>query len=288
MRFTDEKYDQIKGYLERQYLKYQDWDSVRTNLVTAQSVEMLKFLEIVEIDFNLDDFNQLVEDLIAKEQENKVVKMGRRIKNNAFKPIAPSSTWMLYKNKLINQSWSHSSIEEIEQSSYEILRHLTMEDNKHYGVKGLVVGNVQSGKTANMAGLMAMAADNGFNYFIILSGMIENLRQQTSNRLYSDMNTQGKGNLHWHQVDNPSIKSNKQEHQMEFLNLGPGDKDRYFSVCLKNKGRLENLIKWLYQDKNKAKQLKILVIDDEADQASVNTKSIETDDQTAINRLIRE
>ena len=46
-------------------------------------------------------------------------------------------------------------------------------------VKGLVIGNVQSGKTANMAALMAMAADWGWNMFIVLSGTIENLRQQT-------------------------------------------------------------------------------------------------------------
>ena len=43
------------------------------------------------------------------------------------------------------------------------------------------------------------------------------------------------------------------------------------TVCLKNKSRLENLIRWLYSDENKSRQLKILVIDDEADQASINT-----------------
>lgn len=57
-------------------------------------------------------------------------------------------------------------------------------------------------------------------------------------------------------------------------------------MCLKNKGRLESLIKWLKSDPNKAKQLRILVIDDEADQASINTKDIEEENST-INKLIK-
>ena len=51
-----------------------------------------------------------------------------------------------------------------------------------------MVGNVQSGKTANMGALISMAADNGWNMFIILTGTIESLRQQTETRLYSRFN----------------------------------------------------------------------------------------------------
>ncbi|MEJ7385979.1 hypothetical protein WL512_11625, partial [Staphylococcus epidermidis] len=93
-----------------------------------------------------------------------------------------------------------------------------------------VVGNVQSGKTANMAGLMAQAADNGFNYFIILSGVIENLREQTSHRLYSDMKGDGTSSIQWNLVDNPRLNSNKVEHDMSKFNLGSNTKDRYFTV----------------------------------------------------------
>lgn len=137
-----------------------------------------------------------------------------------------------------------------------------------------------------MAGLMAQAADNGFNYFIILSGVIENLREQTSHRLYSDMKGDGTSSIQWNLVDNPRLNSNKVEHDMSKFNLGSNTKDRYFTVCLKNRGRLESLIKWLTNDKNKAKQLKILVIDDEADQASINTKNIDENVST-INKLIK-
>lgn len=42
---------------------------------------------------------------------------------------------------------------------------------------------------------MAMAADHGFNYFIVLSGVIDNLREQTEKRLYDDLNSDG--NINW-------------------------------------------------------------------------------------------
>ena len=49
--------------------------------------------------------------------------------------------------------------------------------------KGLVVGQVQSGKTANYTGLICKAADSGFNLIIVLAGIHNNLRSQTQNRL---------------------------------------------------------------------------------------------------------
>ncbi|EAE3409283.1 TPA: Z1 domain-containing protein [Listeria monocytogenes] len=234
-----------------------------------------------------DIWNELVTFLENREKKIHVVKLGNGAKSDATIPQEDYSAWQLYRKKLKSQNWSEDSIDNIKKSSYEILQNLSMETVDDGPVKGLVIGNVQSGKTANMAGLMAMAADNGFNYFIILSGVIENLRQQTSSRLYSDMNSSGHGNLHWHQVDKPSLKSKLPEHNISQFNLGSKDKDRYFTVSLKNKGRLNSLIKWLFSDSNKAKQLKVLVIDDEADQASVNTKNIEDEDSTAINECIK-
>ena len=63
---------------------------------------------------------------------------------------------------------------------------------------------------------------------------------------------------------------------MRFLNpLGKKTfANRYVTVCLKNKKRLETLIDWLYDDPKRTQKLRIVVIDDEADQASINTKDI--------------
>ena len=70
----------------------------------------------------------------------------------------------------------------MERATLKILKRLSNDTTEIRPVKGLVIGNVQSGKTANMAALMAMAADWGWNMFIVLSGTIENLRQQIKQR----------------------------------------------------------------------------------------------------------
>nr|WP_263314750.1 Z1 domain-containing protein [Mammaliicoccus sp. Marseille-Q6498] len=293
MNFNDIKYSQIKSFIESQYNTHEDWKIIKDLSFFSfgsyeERIEIIKNIHNdIQEEITPEFWNELVDFEMNKGKEKNVIKLGRFIKNDVKIPNDKYSSWQLYKTKLLNQNWSVKSVDSIKRSTFEILQFLSMSTENSDPIKGLVIGNVQSGKTANMAGLMAMAADNGFNYFIVLSGVIENLRQQTSNRLYNDMNTTGTGNLHWNQVDNPSIRSIRPEHQISNFNLGPSDKDRYFSVCLKNKGRLEQLIKWLFQDKNKAKQLKILVIDDEADQASVNTKSLESEELTTINNLIR-
>lgn len=67
---------------------------------------------------------------------------------------------------------------------------------------------------------------------------------------------------------------------------------RYVTVCLKNSTRLRNLIKWLQAKPQRAAKLRILVIDDEADQASVNTRKMKEDldeeeqERTAVNQLM--
>ena len=52
-----------------------------------------------------------------------------------------------------------------------------------FAIKGLVLGDVQSGKTANYTAICNKAADTGYRIIIILAGMQENLRKQTQERL---------------------------------------------------------------------------------------------------------
>lgn len=295
MIINDKKYSRVKQFIENQYENNQDWEKVRTLSMFSNNMSISEILsQIVCPLTGLESkllseqiWTHLVDTIEKRDKEIHVVKLGATIKSDATLPVDGYSSWQLYKKKLENQNWSEQSINNIKKTSFEILQNLSMNTLEEGPVKGLVIGNVQSGKTANMAGLMAMAADNGFNYFIILSGVIENLRQQTSTRLYNDMNSSGHGNLHWHQVDKPSLRSKLPEHDISKFNLGANDKDRYFTVSLKNKGRLNSLVSWLFSDVNKAKQLKVLIIDDEADQASINTNDIEEEDSTAINSCIK-
>lgn len=194
------------------------------------------------------------------------------------------SAWQLYRKKLLSDGFKKETVEQMERTTYHILKKLSIDTTQIKPIKGLVIGNVQSGKTANMAALMAMAADCGWNMFIILSGTIENLRQQTQNRLLNDLNCPG--NLNWigleHLSKKPALGQRTQD-----LHFEDSSKQRYFTVCLKNPARLRGLIQWLQSDVNKQKQMKILVIDDEADQAGINTADINSSTVRTINKLIR-
>ena len=52
--------------------------------------------------------------------------------------------------------------------------------------RGLIVGHVQSGKTANYIGVMCKAADAGYKVIIVLGGLLNSLRNQTQKRIDSD------------------------------------------------------------------------------------------------------
>lgn len=283
------EFDIIINLIQKQRNNGLSWEEIY-NVEFAPTSDKKQFVESL---FNIgaeiteEEWNQIVNELRLQDQKIEITKLGRRVRNNAKIPTDEHSAWQLYKKNLEEKGFSKNSIKEIEKSSLEILKGLSTDTKVDGAIKGLVVGNVQSGKTANMAGLMALAADHGFNYFIILSGIIENLRKQTARRLFNDMNAYGQGKWHWNHIENPSLKANRVGENISEFDLSPKSKDKYFTVCLKNKSRLTELSKWLLSDKNKAKQLKVLIIDDEADQASINTNSIEEENYTAINGTIR-
>jgi len=205
--------------------------------------------------------------------------------NDTTVPTDENSSWVLYKEKLQNGGWSTNSIKNLERDTYTILKKLNLGTGKQEPVKGLVIGQVQSGKTASMSALMAMSADWGWNTFIILSGMIDNLRKQTQERLIDDLKpADGKGNFSWRGLD--KLTKNMETDRTQHLNFSKNSRDKHIYVVLKNKIRLENLVEWMKEDPNKLKQMKVLVIDDEADQASVNTKKLDEDERAKINDLI--
>ena len=194
-------------------------------------------------------------------------------------PLAEDSAWQTYKRRLLQNGFGENTVELIEDSTIKTLRCLSRDTRIIGTVKGLVVGNVQSGKTANMAALMAMAADYGWNMFVILSGMMENLRLQTIRRLLSDL----KGSkLDWESISNPKSVEETGK-RLRDKDLKENSNKRYLSVCIKNKKRLENLIEWLAYDKAPRENIKMLIIDDECDQASINTSK---DDRARINERI--
>lgn len=175
--------------------------------------------------------------------------------------------------------------------------------------RGMVVGNVQSGKTANYAGLINKATDAGYKLIIVIAGIHNSLRAQTQFRIDEGFigrnsadfirrkrnNKIGVGLIH---ADTEIYSYTSTENNGDFnrstatrLNVPIGGKSPTVLVIKKNKSILENLIYWLcsyateIDGEKKIVDVPLLIIDDEADNASVNSG---TDiDVRAINRLIR-
>ena len=276
-----------------------DWDQIESLCVepfqAKARLEELKdeegfpeSLTIEEWKSFLKEYRRNIISIKVSEDEKVIAIDSGNLFNRYNAPVGYTSSWEQYKQSLKSQM-SDVSISNIQKSCVWILNHLKNDTRTYGAVKGLVTGSVQSGKTANMEGLVSMAADYDWNYFIILSGTIDNLRKQTRDRFMGDLkNSDG---VFWRVLDftGPDKKFGAEEMKLNPLFGGKTFGHRYVTVCLKNKKRLEKLIDWLYEDPIRTAKLRILVIDDEADQASINTAEI-TDDEyqerCAINQMI--
>lgn len=284
------KYEPVRKWVRTQRALGFSWDFVNNPLndqlgdVTAFLCNML-IIEHWPNDLSNDDYRRIVEwekdaeenNILLDKARGQAIVIDGKAGNGLHLPTDQKSSWQLYKAKLESKGFNLESIGEIERSCLKILNRLNPDTSDSKPVKGMVIGNVQSGKTANMAGLMAMAADSGWNMFIILSGTTENLRVQTRDRLYKDLHVNG--NLDWSLLDQLSNRKRgasacDQNYWPMNLDFSDTSNKRYFVVCLKNSTRLRNLIKWLQWDPASQSQMRILVIDDEADQASVNTSDM--------------
>jgi len=166
--------------------------------------------------------------------------------------------------------------------------------------RGMVVGHVQSGKTANYTGLICKAADAGYQVIIVLAGLLNSLRNQTQERLDSDFmgwctRLKDYAGASKFGRDRPrpvcfttSIEDfKKQAASTIAMGLDAINVPILF-VLKKNKSTLENLYRWLVDhNKHNLRDFSMLMIDDEADHASVNTNK-EDIDPTTINKAIRD
>lgn len=292
---NSDEYKEFEKQIKRRRARGEDWDKI-TLLGCSNEDELKSKLDSISLDICIDeisigDWFDIICD-VKLDEENGLettvilpsVMIPRNYDSGKYEvDNHKGSAWYTYKKVLENKNFEESTIRMIESSSTHILNKLSDNTINDGPVKGLVIGNVQSGKTANMAALMAMAADNGFNMFIILSGTIENLRRQTQERLRDDLGAAI--NVNWNLLDNVNT-SRTYPYPLRSIQVNEDSKNRYFMVCLKNPKRLSNLISWLADDLSKREKLKILLIDDEADQAGVNTADLSEEDRTRINDLL--
>lgn len=179
--------------------------------------------------------------------------------------------------------------------------------------RGMVVGSVQSGKTANYTGLICKALDAGYKLIIVLAGVHSNLRAQTqlrldegvlgfdtqkNRRLNVDNRWVGVGRLPGERLVVHSLTSSAENGDFnktvaETIGVMLGG-DPVILVIKKNSRLLENLSKWVLHVAGTdganggrvVRNVPLLLIDDEADNASINTKAKPgSDDEENVTRI---
>jgi len=218
-------------------------------------------------------------------------------------------TWLYsaaYERHLLIDEWAPEVVNTISQDTLNILGHLRnpKDDDSHWDHRGLVIGHVQSGKTANYLGLITRAADAGYRFILILAGVHENLRKQTQERVddgFTGRTVTKDGGFEvgvaLENADFPkpacltnTISDFKKATAAQNWRLADHNKPIVL-VVKKNVRTLESLYTWLKglnaNNAGTISDLPMLMIDDEADNASINTKK-EDIDPTKTNRWVRE
>ncbi len=146
---------------------------------------------------------------------------------------------------------------------------------------GIAIGYVQSGKTMSFTTLTALALDNGFRIVIYFAGIKVNLLEQTTKRLKKDLHTDGDNARFFKVYQSPSVSDNVHGKIQSALRLN--HKPAILITVLKHYKHIEELTK-IFKTAEVREELGnngVLIIDDEADQASLNTyarKNSKTED----------
>ena len=267
----------------------------KANLLPEYNEILNSVVDLYEIEVGIKTYSP---NIIAKDRQSKywLYKM---------KPTIPHPFFDRYKLYLSKDGFAQKAIENIESSCEQILAYCANPktpsgcDKK----RGLVVGDVQSGKTANYLGLVNMAYDYGYKIVVLLAGTTNSLRTQTQKR--TDQGVIGaKSDSIGNCVEHIGVGLNANEHYavpftnqtndfskfiQKNLNTAIGDFNKPVVLVVKKVKSILESVSDRLQSELTEKGLdskSILIIDDEADNASVNTAKPDKN-ATAINRAIR-
>lgn len=257
-----------------------------------------------DIDYSLKKIRKLYTDEIvelarAKYTESSFAKsknsilQGERYKSrlNWYSPqIDPTedTRWGKLRLVLMGRGWPESNIKVLDEQSNDVVSSIASPKAvEPEMVKGLVIGYVQSGKTANFSAVIAKATDEGYRLVIVLSGRHNGLRSQTEKRLKSELIDPHHGTNSFTLTDVGPDGDFKKPTQSP-NSLLTNDNKFALVVMKKNTTPLNKFLSWIKDASDEViKNCPVLIIDDEADEASVNNSKNE-EDPTKINKAIRQ
>jgi hypothetical protein len=297
--------------------------TIRTLLPSTGSVSFEQIENAVNVALSIPQYINLDRDAIIREIQSiyniriddfRVIEASERRRPwiNDKKGSVNWNFWNRYRDYLtVEKNFAETVINQLDRLTDRTLDGLFDPSiNAAIDKKGLVVGQVQSGKTSNYTGLICKAADAGYKLIIVLAGVHNNLRSQTQLRLdegFLGFDTQHerafRENNLWigvGRIDQNSIAHSLTSSLSDF-NVGAANaiginfntNEPIIAVVKKNGRILERLLQWLsaqaieVEGRRVIRNKSLLLIDDEADNASINTRP-ENDGTTKINGLIRD
>lgn len=294
----------LEALLEKKPVPHQEL------LSNAESI-----LEMIKIYRTDHDFDRMLNEVVARYERNVGVK--------AFEPDVlvddpGSDIWFTsqsdverpyfdrYHTYLRQEGWDGDAIDKLRINCEKTLSRCAnpkgSKDSLDSKKRGMVMGDVQAGKTANYLGLINMACDYGYRVIVLLAGLTNSLRKQTQDRVdlgfigaYS--NSIGSGMIEYIGVGEDLRQyhaiplTNADWDFKKFIQKNTNAQAMDFNkpvilVVKKNASILKSVHDWLQPGETISGD-SILIIDDEADNASPNTKKADYD-PSAVNRRIRD
>ena len=285
--------------------------TARQELVCVAKNLLNAVMKISEADF---DYDTILNEVISRYETNVGIKT---FEPDVLVEDPNSNRWFTlqddnsrtyfkrYRDYLRQQGWGNDMLDNLESNCEKTLSRCadpkdkaTVDSKK----RGLVMGDVQAGKTANYLGLINMACDYGYRVIVLIAGLTDSLRTQTQERIdygfigaYSNSIGNGMpeyvgvgdedGKYYAVPLTNSDFDFNKMKQQN--MNFQATDTNKpVILVVKKNAAILSAVHNWLNPGEGISGD-SVLIIDDEADNASPNTKKPGYD-ASAINRKIRD
>ena len=266
---------------------------------------------------NDDDVDEYVKNKIKKKLQIKITIQAKPINiltdpqnirepwyTDDFRSRKNDFYWNRFKESNEKSGYPKAVLQRLEESSQDIVEQLGNPELPQFKIKGMVMGNVQSGKTLSYTAVINKAVDAGYKSIILLTGMTESLRSQTQQRINHDVVGQAYSEIEDSERNVINIGVGLINSEFKFSNVLTTVKTDFnqmkkigivnfdpsmqpsIMVVKKNVKVLESVNKFL-NDQDISK-FPVLLIDDEADNASVDTSKKDRDeDPKAINREIR-
>ena len=272
---------------------------------TIISAQITQFKQYGAPEFTVAERNnilyELTQRIVQVTKRNAATSLqGNRVDRWLLKNPPEWKFWNDYEELLINERKSQDVIWDNEKVIDDCID-MSGDPNRDgpWESRGLVMGNVQSGKTLNFIGLINKALDAGYHTIIVIGGHLKELREQTQERVDAGAmgrdsskfgKAKGSAGINWINSEPFGVANSdnglegRPHHgttyhtdftasQARALGLNYSNQDPVIFVVKKNYKLLNNLQEWIASwDDKKVRDRPMLLIDDEADYASINTK----------------